>query len=170
MTYPEDKPLVLSFGYGERAHRTAGERSVREHETDPRSRTTSSASLVAELNVFWPPLVDGMLELTLSPYDGDQAECSDLPDGPSLSVAFFCPGDGNVRIDLAAARRLYDVYNDFMIGYGRRLGPSARSYLVRRSPARPASSPTTVSSAPSPAAPSGGLQPQPVQTDTSLAR
>ena len=55
----------------ERAHRTAGERSVREHEHRPSQPNDIVSLVVAELNVFWPPLVDGMPELTLSPYDGD---------------------------------------------------------------------------------------------------
>ena len=132
-TYPEDKPLVLSFGYGPNVPIELQENAPFENtSTDPSQPNDIVSLVVAELNVFWPPLVDGMPELTLSPYDGDpEAECSDLPDGPSLSVAFFCPGDGNVRIDLAAARQLYDVYNDFAVGYvlAAAWAEAAQSYL-----------------------------------------
>ncbi|HEY5874651.1 MAG TPA: neutral zinc metallopeptidase [Ilumatobacteraceae bacterium] len=132
-TYPDEKPLVLSFGYG-------ADRPIDEQENAPFESTSTDPSqpndiislVVAELNVFWPPLVDGMPELTLTPYDGDpESACSDLPEGRSLSVAFFCPGDEDVRIDLDAARQLYNVYNDFAVGYvlAAAWAEGAQSYL-----------------------------------------
>jgi predicted metalloprotease len=132
-TYTATKPPVLSFGYDITAPIDEQENAPFESTSgDPAQPNDIISLVVDELNVFWPPLVDGMPELALAPYEGDpESECSDLPEGRSLSVAFYCPGDGNVRIDLDSARQLYAVYNDFSVGYvlAAAWAEAAQSYL-----------------------------------------
>ncbi|MGD9700784.1 MAG: neutral zinc metallopeptidase [Acidimicrobiia bacterium] len=118
-TYSQDRPLVLSFGYDLAAPIDEQENAPFENtSTDPSQPNDIFSLVVNELNVFWPARVDGMPSLSITPYDEDpESACSELPDGRSLSVAFYCPGEEEVFVDLAVARQLYDVYSDFSVGY-----------------------------------------------------
>jgi predicted metalloprotease len=118
-TYPDVKPEVFSFYYESNAPIETQENAPFESTTGAGQAPNDIFSLVvAELNVFWPRRLDGMPELTITPYDGEPGSaCSELPEGPSLRVAFYCAASGDVLVDLDIARQLYEAYDDFSVGY-----------------------------------------------------
>ena len=167
-TYPENKPTVLSFGYDLDVPIDQQENAPFESTSaDPSQPNDILSLVVAELNVFWPPLVDGMPELTLSPYDGDpESECSDLPDGSLAERRLLLPRRRErarrSRRGATAVRRLQRLRGGLRAR--RRMGRGGaelpRLVALRRG-ARPRQRLPRRSLRPQ--HPPGGLQSQPVQ-------